>query len=326
MIWELVHPIVVHCDHICRKCWLFEELQLINSESEFQTLRHIREGESWLDAVFQEADKLLRLTTLNLTTLPNKPELQESGAAVSVGAITKEKVLGKLKGLKVDKSFGAVGLYPRVLKEIAEEILEALVVIFQESPESGSVPEDWKVRNVTPLFKKGGRQKTGNYRPVSLTSVIGKILEIRFYIIKDEIAEFLEVHDKIGLIQHGFVKRRSCLTNLFEFFEELPVGKANAMLAVISRQLEYKNRDVLLRLYKSVVRQHLKYCEQFWAVYLRKDGLALEGSREEEHKISGVVKLQEFVENRFCLYEFPGVSAALKSRVALNRGYCNLCL
>ena len=111
------------------------------------------------------------------------------------------------------KSPGPDGLHPRVLKEIAEEIVEALVVIFQESLETGRVPEDWKVANVTPLFKKGGRQQTGNYRPVSLTSVIGKILES---IIKDEIAEYLEVHDKVGLSQRGFVKGRSCLTNLLK--------------------------------------------------------------------------------------------------------------
>ena len=58
----------------------------------------------------------------------------------------------------------------------------------------------------------------GNYRPVSLTSVIDKILES---IIKDEIAEYLEVHDKTGLNQHGFVNGRSCLTNSLEFFEEV---------------------------------------------------------------------------------------------------------
>ena len=140
------------------------------------------------------------------------PELQESqGTQVSAVAITKEKVLGKMKGLKVDKSPGPDGLHPRVLKEIAEEIVEALAVIFQESLDAGRAPEDWKVANVTPLFKKGGRQQMGNYRPVSLTSVIGNILES---IIKDEIAEYLEVHDKVGLSQHGFIKRRSCLTNL----------------------------------------------------------------------------------------------------------------
>eukprot|EP00061_Rhincodon_typus_P001543 g15074.t1 len=106
-------------------------------------------------------------------------------------AITKEKVLEKLNDLKVDKSPGPDELHPRVLKEIAEEILEVLVAIFQESLESGIVPEDWKIANVTPLFKKEVRQKTENYRRISLTSVVGKILES---IAMDEISEYLEVH------------------------------------------------------------------------------------------------------------------------------------
>ena len=48
------------------------------------------------------------------------------------------------------------------------------------------------------------------------------------------------------------------------------------MLAFMSRGLEYKSRDVLLRLEKAVVRPHLENCEQFWAPYLRKVVLALE--------------------------------------------------
>eukprot|EP00061_Rhincodon_typus_P008758 g31649.t1 len=87
-------------------------------------------------------------------------------------AITKEKVLEKLNGLKVDNSPGPDGLHPRVLKEIVEEIVEALVMIFQESLESGRVPEDWKIVEVTGLFKKGVRQKTENYRLTILTSVM----------------------------------------------------------------------------------------------------------------------------------------------------------
>eukprot|EP00061_Rhincodon_typus_P017391 g46069.t1 len=96
---------------------------------------------------------------------------------MSVVTIIKEKVLGKLKGLKVDYLSGPDGLHPRILEEIAEEIVEALVVIVQESWESERVQEEWKVAHVTPLFKKEGRQKTGNYRPVSLTSILGRMLE-----------------------------------------------------------------------------------------------------------------------------------------------------
>eukprot|EP00061_Rhincodon_typus_P009792 g33567.t1 len=139
------------------------------------------------------------------------------GTEVSVVAITKEKVLGKLKGLNVGKSPGPDGLHPKVLKEVAEEVEEAVLVSCQESVESRRVPEDWEMVNITPLFKKGQRQKTGNHRPVRLTSVVGKILE---FAIKDEIVEYLEVPGKIGLSQHGFIKGRSCLTNLLELFEE----------------------------------------------------------------------------------------------------------
>eukprot|EP00061_Rhincodon_typus_P016826 g45242.t1 len=58
----------------------------------------------------------------------NIPELQESqGPEGNVMAITKEVVLGKLKSLKADKSPRQDGLYPRVLKEIAEEIVETLL-------------------------------------------------------------------------------------------------------------------------------------------------------------------------------------------------------
>eukprot|EP00061_Rhincodon_typus_P003205 g19533.t1 len=87
-------------------------------------------------------------------------------------AIAKKKVLEKMNGLKVDKPPGPDELNPGVLKDIAEEIVEALVVIFQETLEPGRVREDWKIANVTPLFKKGVRQKTENDRLISLTLVI----------------------------------------------------------------------------------------------------------------------------------------------------------
>ena len=130
------------------------------------------------------------------------PEVREcQGAGVSAIAITKENVPGKPKGRKVDKSPESNGLHPRVLRMVAEDIIESLVMIFQESLDSGMVPEDWKIANVTPLSKKGGRQKKGNYWPVSLSSVVGKVLES---IIKDEVMGYLETNDKISQSQHGF--------------------------------------------------------------------------------------------------------------------------
>ena len=66
------------------------------------------------------------------------------------------------------------------------------------------------------LIKKGGRKpKAGNYSPVSLTCIMGKILEY----IKEVIAGYLENLSAIMQSLHGIVKRKSCLTNLLEFFE-----------------------------------------------------------------------------------------------------------
>ncbi len=100
--------------------------------------------------------------------------------------------------------------------EAAEQVSEMLTDIFNSSLESGQVPEDWRVANVTPLFKKGSREELGNYRPVSLTSVVGKVLET---LIKDQMRNHLNKYKLIKGSQHGFTKGSSCLTNLLEFYE-----------------------------------------------------------------------------------------------------------
>ena len=80
------------------------------------------------------------------------------------------------------------------------------------------VPLEWKEANIIPLFKKGSRNKSVNYRPVSLTSVICKLLEA---IIRDHMMDFLIKHKLINPSQHGFLKARSCLTNLLCYLEEI---------------------------------------------------------------------------------------------------------
>jgi hypothetical protein len=83
--------------------------------------------------------------------------------------------------------------------------------------EEGIVPDDWKEANVTPIFKKGAKSKPENYRPVSLTSVSCKIMES---IIRDAMTQHLQTSKLIKDSQHGFLKDRSCVTNLLEFLEK----------------------------------------------------------------------------------------------------------
>ena len=82
--------------------------------------------------------------------------------------------------------------------------------------EQGVVPEYFRKANVTPIFKNGDRSEAGNYRSISLTSIVGKLMES---IIRDHIVEHLETYNLMNDSQHGFRCRRSCLTNLLEFYK-----------------------------------------------------------------------------------------------------------
>ena len=93
-----------------------------------------------------------------------------------------------------------------------------LAHVFKMSLQEGIVPLEWKEANIIPLFKKGSRNKSVNYRPVSLTSVICKLLET---IIRDHIMDFLLKYRLINHSQHGFLKAISCLTHLLCFLEEI---------------------------------------------------------------------------------------------------------
>ena len=88
--------------------------------------------------------------------------------------VTKEGVTQLLKGLNPSKAFGPDQLHPRVLKELATKVGPIFAHLFQQSIDSGEVPNEWTFANISPLFKKGDRSLACNYRPVSLTCLACK--------------------------------------------------------------------------------------------------------------------------------------------------------
>ena len=161
-------------------------------------------------------------SVFTLETVHNMPEIQdilnEQDEELTSLNVVEEAVKLKLQALKIDKSPGVDSIYPVLLKNVANEISRPLVKIFRLSLDTGIIPQDWKIANVTPILKGGSKYLVENYRPVSLTSVACKILES---LIRDSITEHLRKYKLIKDTQHGFVQGRSCLSNLINFLDEV---------------------------------------------------------------------------------------------------------
>ena len=128
-----------------------------------------------------------------------------------------EQVQKLLEGVNETKSKGADNMHPKLVRETAGQISKPLTLLFKKSMETGQVPSDWKIANVTPIHKKGPKHVPSNYRPISLTSIICKIME---RIIRDAIIDHMEDNRLFTDHQHGFRKRRSCITQLIEVIDE----------------------------------------------------------------------------------------------------------
>ena len=155
-------------------------------------------------------------TQENMDDMPTPPEI-DFDTPLTDFEISSEEVYELLCNLKPSKSPGPDNLHPCILKELADLLCAPIAILFRKSMETGKLPEDWKSANVTPIFKKGSKSDGKNYRPISLTSIICKVLET---LVRKQLTNHLHTNDLLSEHQHGFIAGRSCTTQLLEVLDE----------------------------------------------------------------------------------------------------------
>ena len=154
----------------------------------------------------------------DLNNMPEPEILFTGDAPLTEVRFEGKEVEKKLRNLKTSGAPGPDILWSKVLHDMADVLAGPLAIIFNRLMEEGGVPLIWRMANVCPIFKKGTKGDPANYRPVSLTCVVGKVMES---LVRDKIVEHLERNSLIRPSQHGFMAGRSTATNLLVYMEAL---------------------------------------------------------------------------------------------------------
>ena len=137
-------------------------------------------------------------------TPPKIPPLTK--ATLEILTVTEEEVKKLLLQTDPNKAIGPDSISPHLLKRCATQLTSPLTTLFNNILSSSTWPRQWKEARVVAVHKKNGKQDPKNYRPISLLSIIGKILES---LITSKITNFLKAHHLLSSKQFGFMEGRS---------------------------------------------------------------------------------------------------------------------
>jgi len=131
-------------------------------------------------------------------------------------AITEDDVLAILNHVPATSSVDSDGISYKILKCASLYLVTYLTQIYNLSLNSSSIPEAWRVAIITPIHKKGPKNRIENYRPISVTSCCLRVLERH---LTRTINKFLRDHNILHTSQHGFISGRSTDTLLISFYD-----------------------------------------------------------------------------------------------------------
>ncbi|KAL5262702.1 hypothetical protein ACHWQZ_G008188 [Mnemiopsis leidyi] len=157
-----------------------------------------------------------------------------------------ERIRKILSNINPNKAYGPDGIHGKLLKNCAAGLAYPLSLLFHSCYNIGTLPREWKLGHVVPIFKKGDKHEVSNYRPISLTCLITKVLE---RILKDELLALTSglINDK----QHGFRAERSCATNLVGLCDSLALSlndniRTDVIYFDFAKAFDSVNHDLIL--------------------------------------------------------------------------------
>lgn len=132
--------------------------------------------------------------------------------------VVTDEVYNIIRRLKNTKSVGLDEIPVKLIKNTANVLLKPLTHIINLSLQTGTFPELLKESVIKPIHKKGDRDDLGNYRPIALLPVIGKIFE---RVIANQLLNFFVKHKLLNTSQHGFMEGKSTETAIADYLNEI---------------------------------------------------------------------------------------------------------
>ena len=218
----------------------------------------------------------------------NRPPTQGSLHDIE---ISEDVIAAKIKELRTSAAAGPDEIPAILLKNCVDQLKKPLLMLFNKTICSGTIPPLMKAGIITPIYKGGDRTKPQNYRPVSLTSHVTKIFE---KVVRDKIVAHIEMSKKFNDNQHGFRSGRSCLSQLLEHFNNIMEGiedrhDVDVIYLDFAKAFDKVHHGILIsKLRKlNIEGKVLRWIIDF--LYDRKQQVSVEGSLSTESRITSGV-------------------------------------
>lgn len=188
-------------------------------------LQNIVNDQNLGDTVYEDKDKceLLNkyfslISKLEEENVPLPDFESKTNSIITDINVEINEIVDVIRILDPNKASGPDMISHKMLKICPEKIAIPLQIMFNKSLQQCTYPSDWKLANVTAIFKKGICSLPSNYRPISLISCVGKLMERVVY---KHVYNHLQMNKLIYEYQSGFLPKHSTVHQLLEIYNSI---------------------------------------------------------------------------------------------------------